>query len=155
YTTSGAVVNTALITGLNEPSGIAISGDKLFVANLGTGVIGEYTTSGAPVNVALISGFSGPEDLAVSGDKLFVVNWGDRVGTPGSGTVGEYTPSGVPVNTALITGLTGAVGIAVVPEPGGLEMAVIGLASLMVYGRRRHTRQTPAHLLCVSIPTTQ
>ena len=33
YTTSGATVNASLITGLNDPDGIAVSGGNLFVAN--------------------------------------------------------------------------------------------------------------------------
>ena len=43
YTTSGATVNASLITGLTRPSGIAVSGNKLFVANstLGQGGVHE------------------------------------------------------------------------------------------------------------------
>ena len=33
YTTSGAVVNASLVSGLNYPFGIAVSGSNLFVAN--------------------------------------------------------------------------------------------------------------------------
>ena len=47
YTTSGATVNAALISGLHAPVGIAVSGSDLFVANGVT--IGAYTTSGATV----------------------------------------------------------------------------------------------------------
>jgi hypothetical protein len=56
YTTSGATVNAALISGLNSPTAIAVSGSDLFVVNAGSGTIGEYTTSGATVATALISG---------------------------------------------------------------------------------------------------
>src|SRR5262245_44240438 len=56
YTTSGAPVNPALISGLSAPRGIAVSGSDLFVANFNTGTIGAYTASGATVNPALISG---------------------------------------------------------------------------------------------------
>ena len=52
YTTSGALVNYALVSGLSSPYGIAVSGTKLFVANSYNGTIGEYTTSGATVNAA-------------------------------------------------------------------------------------------------------
>src|SRR6516164_2377267 len=55
YTTDGATVNPALISGLNHPRGIAVSGSDLFVANEVAGTIGEYTTDGATVNPALIS----------------------------------------------------------------------------------------------------
>jgi hypothetical protein len=65
YTTSGTTVNSALISGLNFPEGIALSGGNLFVANRGNGTIGEYTTSGATVNSALVSGLNSPTDIAV------------------------------------------------------------------------------------------
>jgi hypothetical protein len=106
YTTSGATVNPALISGLSDPTGIALSGADLFVTNRVTGTIGEYTTSGATVNAALISGLSTPFGIVVSGSDLFVTNLG-------SGTVGEYTTSGVTVNRALMSGLKGPRGIAV------------------------------------------
>jgi hypothetical protein len=106
YTTSGATVNPALISGLSIPEGIAVSGSDLFVVNFGTGTIGEYTTSGATVNPALISGLNNPVGIAVSGSDLFVTNFT-------AGTIGEYTTSGATVNPALISGLNNPVGIAV------------------------------------------
>src|SRR4051794_28434221 len=57
YTTAGATVNPALISGLIFPQGIAVSGSDLFVVNQ-SGTIGQYTTAGATVNPALISGLS-------------------------------------------------------------------------------------------------
>ena len=68
YTTSGATVNASLITGLNGPVGIAVSGSDLFVANtpsIGIDTIGEYTTSGATVNASLVSGLAIPWAIAV------------------------------------------------------------------------------------------
>ena len=82
--TSGATVNAALVSGLNTPTGIAVSGGNLFVANFGVvgngsnGSIGEFNaTTGATVNAALISGLNGPTGIAVSGGNLFVANSGD------------------------------------------------------------------------------
>jgi PEP-CTERM motif len=112
YTTSGATVNSALISGLSFPVGIAVSGSNLFVVNRGNGTVGEYTTAGATVNPALISGLSDPVGLdipygiAVSGSDLFVFSGGN-------GTIGEYTTSGATVNPALISGLDVPYGIAV------------------------------------------
>src|SRR5215469_11598300 len=40
YTTSGAIVNAALVSGLNTQGGIAISGSDLFVTNYSSGTIG-------------------------------------------------------------------------------------------------------------------
>jgi hypothetical protein len=59
-------VNPALISGLNQPYGIAPSGSDLFVTNEGAETIGEYTTSGATVNPALISGLRGPAGIAIA-----------------------------------------------------------------------------------------
>ena len=65
YTTAGATVNASLISGLNAPIGIAVSGSNLFVTNYNAGTIGEYTTSGATVNASLITGLSNPFGIVV------------------------------------------------------------------------------------------
>jgi len=70
-------VNASLISGLNGPLGIAISGSDLFVVN-GT-TIGEYTTSGATVNASLVSGLNGPCGIAVAGSAS--VAWNNTGGT--------------------------------------------------------------------------
>ncbi len=56
YTLAGATINASLITGLNSPAGLALSGEDLYVANYGVGTIGEYTTAGATVNTSLVPG---------------------------------------------------------------------------------------------------
>jgi len=66
YGLDGSTVNTSLISGLNYPVGLAISGDDLFVANFYGDSVGEYTTSGATVNASLISGLDSPAYIAVS-----------------------------------------------------------------------------------------
>ena len=106
YTTSGATVNASLVSGLDEPFGIAVSGSDLFVADYGYGRIGEYTTSGATVNASLVSGLICPAGIAVSGPDLFVA-------TPENSTIGEYTTSGATVNASLVSGLSNPHGIAV------------------------------------------
>ena len=69
-------MNASLVSGLSHPVGIAVSGSNLFVANHGTGTIGEYNaTSGAVVNASLVSGLSDPAGIAVSGSNLFVANY--------------------------------------------------------------------------------
>jgi hypothetical protein len=135
YTTAGATVNAALISGLPAPVGIAVSGSDLFVANLaGGGTIGEYTTSGATVNPALISGLDLPFGIALSGADLFVANLG-------GGTIGEYTTAGATVNPALISGLSAPAGIAIsgssVPEASTWVMMLLGFAALAFAGFRR------------------
>ncbi len=104
YTTSGGTVNSALISGLDNPAGIALDGKgNLYVANYGNipgqGFIGEYTTSGNVVSNSLVSDLDRPVGLAIGPDgNLYEVN-------AGANTVGEYTTTGVPVNPAFITGL--------------------------------------------------
>src|SRR5260370_21839540 len=44
YTTSGAPVNSALVSGLHGPAGIAVSRGDLFVVNPATATILQYTT---------------------------------------------------------------------------------------------------------------
>ena len=111
YSTSGTPINPTLITGLNFPNGLAVSGSDLFVTtynnSTGKGAIGEYTTSGATVNAALVSGLPyNPVGVAVSGTNLFVVG-GGSYSNQHTGTVGEYTTSGATVNASLVmTGLS-------------------------------------------------
>ena len=106
YTTSGTTVNASLITGLGGPSGTAVSGGDIFVANF-AGYIGEYTTAGAVVNPTLINNLIfDPFVVAVSGSDLFVLN-------NSIGTIGEYTTSGSVVNANLVTGLLNPKGMAI------------------------------------------
>jgi streptogramin lyase len=66
-TTTGAVVNASLVSGLNGPAAIAVCGSNLFVTNAGSGTIGEYdATTGAVVNASLVSGLSYPGGIAVT-----------------------------------------------------------------------------------------
>jgi PEP-CTERM motif len=120
-----------LITGLFSPSGIAISGNNLFVAST-FGAIGEYTTSGATVNALLIRFLNYPIGLAVSGNDLFVAD-------ESAGVIGEYTTSGATVNASLISGGNGnPLGIAVVPEPETLLLLCFG--GLIAFCRARLLR---------------
>jgi hypothetical protein len=137
YTTAGATVNAALVSGLNTPQGLAVSGSDLFVVNLLANTIGEYTTAGATVNAALVTGLNAPFGIAVSGSDLFVTNFN-------TGTIGEYTTAGATVNAALVTELgdIGPTYLAVttsppIPEPSTWAMMLLGLAALGLAGYRR------------------
>ena len=141
YTTSGAIINESLITGLQSPWGIALDGQgDLFVAsygNYGNGFIGEYTTSGAVINASLISGLSGPYGIALDGaGDIFVAN-------NGNGTIGEYTTSGEVVNASLISGLSGPFGIAIIPEPTPMALAM--LASLLFWSIAKRSKSKIVH----------
>ena len=53
--TTGAPINTALVSGLSDPYGITLSGSDLFVANQSNGTIVEYdANTGAPINSCLL-----------------------------------------------------------------------------------------------------
>lgn len=110
YALSGAPINTALVSGLNYPGGLALAGNDLFTGNSPPGYpveIGEYTTSGTTVNSALIPGFLATTGLAVNGNDLFVEDYGN-------GTVGEYTLSGATVNSTIIDlGTDGSIGLTI------------------------------------------
>ena len=65
YGLDGSTINASLISGLNKPAGLAISGGDIFVANNGNNTIGEYGLDGSTVNASLISGLNGPVGIAV------------------------------------------------------------------------------------------
>jgi hypothetical protein len=101
YTNSGIAINLSLITGLELPRDIAISGDKLFILTT-DGKVGVYTTSGQTLNASLITGVGHAVAIGVFDDSIFI---GTNVN---HGTVAEYTTSGALVNGSLITGLQSA-----------------------------------------------
>lgn len=103
-------INDNFITGLDEPGGIAIGGDYLYVANFGGSTIGLYNaTTGATINANFISGLTGPNAIVISddGNYLYVVN-------SRATTVGMYnTSDGTAVNNNLVGGLNYPGGIAI------------------------------------------
>lgn len=109
YSTTGTAINSSFISGLDQPMGIAISGDDLFISEQGNGNIAEYTTSGTLVNPTLITGLSLPAGIAIYGNDLFVAN---SAGPTATTAVGEYTLSGTTVNASLIPGIENPVGVA-------------------------------------------
>ena len=139
--TSGAAINANLITGLNLPRGLALSGNNLLVSNVGGTTVGEYNaTTGAVINATLIAP-SEPHGLALSGNNLFVLG-----STPfvGDAMVGEYdATTGATINATLIPGLAqgafpNGLAVASVPEPSPWSMiAVGGVALLGIILRKR------------------
>ena len=101
--TNGAAISVPLVNdpGVSGPYGIAISGNTLFVANMGYHTIGEYNaTTGAAINASFITGLSSPSSIALSGNILFVANMANS-------TIGEYEAStGDPINASFITGVS-------------------------------------------------
>jgi DNA-binding beta-propeller fold protein YncE len=81
YSLSGGTVAKPLISGsqVDQPFGMAISGDTMYVANMGSDTIATYNaTTGAPINPSFISGvgLNQPADILLSGDTLFVASIG-------------------------------------------------------------------------------
>ncbi len=86
YTPSGARVAKPLIAGseVSQPFGMAISGNTMYVANMGSDTIATYNaTTGAAINTSFISGvgLNQPADLLLSCDTIYVA----RIGGSGPG----------------------------------------------------------------------
>ena len=105
---SGSTLNASFISGFQQPAGIAVSGERLFVADFNANTVGVYNAiTGAAINASLVTGLNKPFGVALSGNRLYVTNDGD-------GTVGVYNAiTGAPINASLITGLSVPKGIAV------------------------------------------
>jgi hypothetical protein len=97
YNLDGSLVNPSLISGLLNPSGVAVSGSNVFVTYDNS--VAEFTTSGVLVNPSLISGLDTPLGIAVSGSNLFITSY--------FGTIGEYNLDGTAVNPSLVSGVGG------------------------------------------------
>jgi hypothetical protein len=128
YSTSGATVNSALISGFQSPEGIAFSGSNILVSDFGTGTIGEYTPTGHTVNAALITGLVAPRGIAVMHGFVYVVN-----SASGNQYIGKYTTAGAIVNDHLISGLNNPIGIAVSADGAYLYIVTLGNNSIAKY----------------------
>jgi hypothetical protein len=105
--TTGVALSAPLVSNLDQPNSIAISGSDLYVVSQNLDTVGEYTTTGTTVNASLVSGLTDPMGIAVSGSDLFVID-------QGGSAIGEYDANtGAAVSASLITGLAGASGIAI------------------------------------------
>jgi hypothetical protein len=93
---TGVAINANLIKRLITPSGLAVQGNTIFVANE-SGWVGKY--DGTAINPRFITGMRFfPQGLAVQGNILFVANFG-------FGTVGKYNATtGNAINANFITG---------------------------------------------------
>ena len=112
--TTGALIGTP-ITGLDNPTGLALAGSNLVVANYNgptggnSGSVAEYTTSGQAVGgFSPITGLPQPISVSVSGSDLFVATNGAGNG----GAIGEYDArTGAALNASLISGLNTPVSV--------------------------------------------
>ena len=89
---------STVVSGLpSSATGLAVSGNDIFVENYYGDNVAEYGLDGSTVNSSLITGLNIPWGIAISGNDIFVSN-------DGAGTVGEYTTSGMSVSPSLISG---------------------------------------------------
>jgi len=107
YNTDGTTVNASLLSGLDNPFGIAMVGSNLFVSNFNDGTNGTITeynlATGSTSTFA--SGISHLNGIVASGSELFVPNLG-------TGTIVEYnTTTGA--SSTLVSGLSTPYNIAV------------------------------------------
>jgi hypothetical protein len=110
--TTGAAINANFITGLGSSFGLAVSGNKLFVASWGNSMVGVYdATTGAAIHANFITGLANAYGLALSGNKLFVANTNGAM-------VGEYdATTGAVINANFITELNAPSALLVAPTP--------------------------------------
>jgi len=107
---TGAVINLNFITTLDVPGGLVLSGDKLFVSDLGLSNVGEYNAdTGDAINANLITGLAAPAGLAITGNTLYVAD--------NNGYVGEYNAvTGVAIKAKFITKLHNPNGLALLGD---------------------------------------
>ncbi len=103
YTTAGGIVNPTLISGLNNPNAMALSGTNLYIADVGR--IGKYTTFGAVINSNFVTGIASQPafGMVVLGTNLFAAI---------NGTIQEFSTDGGIVNTSLVSTPTSTSGMA-------------------------------------------
>jgi hypothetical protein len=149
--TTGAPINSALVSGLSLPGGLAISGNDLYVLDRNSGTIGEYNaTTGAAIHSTLVSGLNAsPLSIAVSGNSLYV----DNFNPGGSGSISVYNATtGASMNNALVSGLGLPSSIAISGNNlyvGNDESGVTGVGSI---GEYNATTGAAIHNTLVSVP---
>ncbi|MGO4615523.1 IPT/TIG domain-containing protein [Nocardia sp. 2YAB30] len=112
YASDGAVVGTVysmpaaggtatpVVTGLNQPMGLARVGNTLYIAEFGANRVVSVPATGGAVTPLVTTGLSGPVDVTVSGSTLFITDSGNLrvVSAPiggGSPTLVAGVPTGV------------------------------------------------------------
>jgi hypothetical protein len=123
--TTGAPINPQFITsGVNDPGGLALLGNTLFVTNNGIWISTYDATTGFPINNPFIQGLTNPYGLLLSGNNLYV---SQDFGATNS--VGEYNASnGAPINAQLI-----------VTNPNGAYQVALSGNNLFVAGYQQRT----------------
>ncbi|APY00578.1 LamG-like jellyroll fold domain-containing protein [Lacinutrix venerupis] len=86
------------ISGLQNPYGLAIKGDDLYVSELGTSRISKIDVTTTPALTTVITGLANPRGIAFYGNNLYVAEYSaNRIG------VIDVTAT-APSNTPIVTG---------------------------------------------------
>jgi hypothetical protein len=121
YDFNGQTINSSLLSGLDSPLGIAVSGSDLFVSHANQGRIGLYTTSGGTTNASFITGLNLVGDIAVDGGFLYAF----YLASNGEGRIGKFNAfDGSVVNADLVN----PTGQWAVPPVTGLPARAIEVA---------------------------
>jgi sugar lactone lactonase YvrE len=126
--TPGGTASVFADTGLSQPAGLAFdSVGNLYVANNLNNTIARFTPDGVG-SVFASTGMNKPVGLAFDGaGNLYVANSGD-------GTIEMFTPAGA--GSLFASGLSSPTFLVIVPEPGTVLLAVVGMVGFL--GRRRN-----------------
>ena len=103
-----AQVTDVLTIGLAQPTGLAISGNSLFIGEEGSNKISKIDISLAvPVKTDVVTGVASPDGLAISGTTLYIAEYD-------GGKISKIDISSpTPILTTVITGVMEPTGIAI------------------------------------------
>jgi sugar lactone lactonase YvrE len=108
YYTNGTAINTALLTGLSDPVGIAAdSAGNLYVTSAAT-TIAKYSSTGTLLNSSFITGLLYPDQMTIASGNLYVASQGINA-------IGKYPLAGGTANPNLIS-ITNPQGVAIAPN---------------------------------------
>jgi hypothetical protein len=146
--TTGAAINPFFITGLSgNITGVALSGNNLFVASLSGGTVGVYdATTGIALKPNLIPGVAFPFDLALSGNTLFVSQ-------PAVRTVGAFNAaSGAPINANFISAPPGSIPFGVAVSGNNLFVAYENSNTVGEYNATTGALINPSFITGLTLP---
>jgi hypothetical protein len=166
YNLDGSSINTALITGLNNPQFMTLVGDNLYIAEGGdspTSQIGEYTI-GMGANLGSVTAATDPLGSANLGNAYGIASDGTNlyVGEAFKHTVNEFNATtGAPVGTAPFATLPSNQLPAGTAFVGGnlyvADLSLNGPGSLLEYnsaGTLLNTTNTPGNPFSVVANST-
>jgi outer membrane protein assembly factor BamB len=100
--TTGAKIKVPFISGIGSISGLALSGNVLYVSDRSARKVDEYDASTGVLNTSFSVVGGAPYCLAVYGGDIFVVQWGPAA--PGlGGQISKYSLTGTPIDLKFIT----------------------------------------------------